>query len=53
VVISQDCRGTGDSELDSWDYYMSGPDDSYDLVEWGSKQAWFDGFLGAFGGSPV
>lgn len=51
VVISQDCRGTGDSEPDSWDYYMYEPEDGYDLVEWVSRQAWFDGFLGSCGGS--
>lgn len=53
VVISQDCRGTGDSEPDSWDYYMYEPEDSYDLVEWVRSQSWFDGFLGACGGSYV
>lgn len=53
VVISQDCRGTGDSEPDSWDYYMYEPEDGYDLVEWVSQQDWFDGFLGACGGSYV
>jgi uncharacterized protein len=51
VVVSQDCRGTGDSEPDSWDYYMYEAEDSYDLVEWVSRQAWFDGFLGSCGGS--
>jgi len=53
VVISQDCRGTGGSEPDSWDYYVREPEDGYDLVEWVSKQHWFDGFLGACGGSYV
>jgi predicted acyl esterase len=51
VVISQDCRGTGGSEPDSWDYYMYEPEDGYDLVEWVSKQNWFDGFLSSCGGS--
>jgi uncharacterized protein len=51
VVVSQDCRGTGDSEPDSWDYYMYEPEDSYNLVEWLTQQAWFDGFIGACGGS--
>ena len=51
VVVSQDCRGTGASEPDSWDYYMYEPEDGYDLVEWVSRQGWFDGFLGSCGGS--
>lgn len=53
VVISQDCRGTGSSEPDSWDYYMYESEDGFDLVEWVSQQDWFDGFLGACGGSYV
>jgi uncharacterized protein len=51
VVVSQDCRGTGDSEPENWDYYMYEPDDGWDLVEWISRQPWFDGFLGSFGAS--
>lgn len=51
VVVSQDCRGTGDSEPQNWDYYMYEPDDGYDLVEWITCQKWFDGFLAACGGS--
>jgi len=51
AVISQDCRGTGGSEPDHWDYYMYEPEDSYDLVEWVSQQNWFGGFLGSCGGS--
>ena len=53
VVISQDCRGTGDSEPDSWDYYIHESEDGLDFVEWVSRQAWFDGFLGACGSSYV
>jgi len=53
AVVSQDCRGTGDSEPDSWDYYMYEPEDGFDLVEWVSRQAWFGGFLGALGGSYI
>lgn len=53
VVVSQDCRGTGDSEPDSWDYYMYESEDGYDLAEWVSQQDWFDGFLSACGGSYV
>ena len=53
VVVAQDCRGTGGSEPDSWDYYMYEPEDGYDFVEWVSHQEWFDGFLGSCGGSYV
>ncbi len=51
VVISQDCRGTGDSEPDVWDYYMYEREDSLDFVEWVIEQEWFNGFLGSCGGS--
>ena len=53
VVVAQDCRGTGDSEPDSWDYYMYEPEDGYDLVEWVTQQVWFNGFLGSCGGSYI
>ncbi|MGH8236868.1 MAG: CocE/NonD family hydrolase, partial [Steroidobacteraceae bacterium] len=53
VVIAQDCRGTGDSEPESWDYYVYESEDGVDLVEWIGGQNWFDGFLGACGGSYV
>jgi hypothetical protein len=53
VVASQDCRGTGDSEPDSWDYYVHEADDSFDFVDWLTRQAWFDGFVGSCGGSYV
>ncbi len=51
VALAQDCRGTGGSEPDSWDYYMYESEDGYDLVEWISKQDWFGGFIGSVGGS--
>ncbi len=51
VAVSQDCRGTGQSEPDTWDYYVYESEDGYDLIEWMGKQAWFDGFVGSFGGS--
>ena len=53
VVVSQDCRGTGDSEPDQWDYYMYETDDGYDLVHWSTLQPWYDGFIGSCGGSYV
>ncbi|WP_119271085.1 CocE/NonD family hydrolase [Taklimakanibacter deserti] len=51
VVICQDVRGTGDSEPDSWDFYIHEREDSYDFVDWVAAQAWCDGFIGAMGGS--
>ena len=53
ILVSQDCRGTGESEPDTWDYYMYEQEDGFDLVEWITQQSWFDGFLGACGGSYV
>jgi predicted acyl esterase len=51
VVVCQDCRGTGDSEPESWDYAVYEREDSFDFVEWITNQPWFDGFLGSCGGS--
>lgn len=51
VVVSQDCRGTGDSEPAQWDYYVYEREDSFDLVDWVTHQAWFSGFLAGFGSS--
>ncbi len=51
VVVSRDCRGTGDSEPDSWDYYVYEREDSFDLVDWVTGQDWFDGFVAGCGGS--
>ena len=53
VVVAQDCRGTGASEPDSWDYYMYESEDGYDLIEWIIKQDWFCEFIGSCGGSYV
>jgi predicted acyl esterase len=53
VVVSQEVRGTGDSEPDIWDSYIFEPDDGYDCVDWVVAQPWYDGFIGAFGGSYV
>ncbi len=51
AVISQDCRGTGDSEPDHWDFYVYERDDSLDFVSWAIGQPWYAGFMGALGGS--
>jgi uncharacterized protein len=53
VIAAQDCRGTGGSEPDDFDYYVREPEDGYDFVEWISQQEWFDGFVGGAGGSYV
>ncbi|PZF84735.1 CocE/NonD family hydrolase [Jiangella anatolica] len=51
VVVAQDCRGTGDSEPDRWDFMVHEREDSVDLVEWITRQDWYSGFVGALGGS--
>lgn len=53
VVASQDCRGTGSSEPNHWDYYVREPEDGVDFVDWVTRQPWFDGFIGSFGASYV
>src|SRR5205823_685126 len=53
VCASQDCRGTGDSEPDHWDYYMYEREDSFDFVDWITQQEWYGGFIGSLGGSYV
>jgi uncharacterized protein len=53
VVVAQDCRGTGDSEPDSWDFYVHEREDSLDFVSWAVQQSWYAGFLGGMGGSYV
>ena len=53
VVVAQDCRGTGSSEPDSWDYYMYESEDGHDCVSWIRSQTWFGGFIGSCGGSYV
>lgn len=53
VVVSQDCRGTGDSEPDHWDWRLHEQEDSFDCVEWIRKQEWCNGFIASCGGSYV
>jgi predicted acyl esterase len=53
VVVSQDCRGTGDSEPDHWDFSIYEAEDCVDFVEWVTQQPWYDGFIGSCGGSYV
>ena len=53
VLVAQDCRATGDSEPDYWDYMVFEEEDSLDCVTWIGEQSFFEGFLGALGGSYV
>ena len=53
LVVTQDVRGTGDSEPDSWDFYIYEREDSFDFVEWIVEQNWYSGFIGSLGGSYV
>jgi predicted acyl esterase len=52
-VVSQDCRGTGGSEPDYWDYFVYETEDGYDCVEWITQQDWYGGFIGSYGGSYI
>ena len=51
VVISQDCRGTGDSEPDNWEFLAHEKEDCADFLEWITRQAWHEGFVGSCGES--
>lgn len=51
AAVSQDCRGTGDSEPDTWDTYIYEQEDSWDCVEWLTRQPFYDGFIGGTGAS--
>ncbi|MGH7487008.1 MAG: CocE/NonD family hydrolase, partial [bacterium] len=51
AVMAQDCRGTGESEPDHWNYYVYEREDSVDSVEWVISQPWFSGFVGSIGSS--
>jgi len=53
LIVTQDVRGTGDSEPDSWDFYIYEREDSFDFVEWIVEQNWYSGFIGSLGGSYV
>jgi uncharacterized protein len=53
VVVSQDCRGTGESEPESWDYYVYETEDGVDCVEWIAQQPWYDGFIAGVGSSYI
>jgi putative CocE/NonD family hydrolase len=53
ILVAQDCRATGDSEPARWDYMVFEEEDSLDTVDWIGRQPFFEGFLGALGGSYV
>ncbi|MGH8319613.1 MAG: CocE/NonD family hydrolase [Steroidobacteraceae bacterium] len=53
VAVSQDVRGTGDSEPDHWDWRIYEQEDSYDCVDWIAAQAWCGDFIGSCGGSYI
>lgn len=53
AVVAQDCRGTGDSEPDHWEFYIYEREDSLDFVTWVTGEPWHDGFLSSLGGSYV
>jgi predicted acyl esterase len=53
VVVAQDCRGTGGSEPDRWDYFVYEAEDGPDTIDWVTRQDWYGGFIGSWGGSYV
>src|SRR6185312_4287724 len=50
VVVSQDCRGRGDS-TGEWDPMVHERKDGYDAVQGTAKLPWCDGNVGMIGGS--
>lgn len=50
AVVSQDCRGRGDSEGE-WVPFELERKDGYDTVQWIASQPWSDGNVGMIGGS--
>jgi putative CocE/NonD family hydrolase len=52
VVVSQDCRGKGDSD-GAWDPFVNEGNDGYDTIQWIAKQPWSTGKVGMIGGSYV
>jgi len=51
ACVAQDCRGTFASEGEVFFPILREAEDGKDTVEWIAKQEWFDGNLGAWGGS--
>lgn len=50
VFVAQDTRGEFDSEGD-WFPMIPEYDDGHDTIEWLTKQPWYNGKIGMFGGS--
>jgi putative CocE/NonD family hydrolase len=50
VLVSQDCRGRGDS-TGQWDPFVNESRDGYDTIDWASKQPWSNGKVGMIGAS--
>lgn len=48
AVVMQDCRGTGASEGEYYQF-LNDVDDGYDTVEWVAAQPWCDGNVGMYG----
>jgi len=51
IFVIQDCRATFDSEGEVFIPFVNDEDDGRDTVKWISEQVWFNGKLGAWGGS--
>lgn len=52
AVVTQDCRGRGDSE-GAWFPLRDEEFDGFDTIEWLTKQPWCDGKVGMLGASYV
>lgn len=51
VFVIQDCRATFESEGDVFIPFVNDENDGRDTVKWISEQDWFNGSMGAWGGS--
>ncbi len=51
IFVIQDCRATFESEGEVFIPFVNDDDDGRDTVKWISEQPWFNGKLGAWGGS--
>ena len=52
VMVTQDCRGRGQSE-GVWDPFAYDVEDGFDTQEWVGQQPWCNGKIGTAGGSYV
>jgi predicted acyl esterase len=51
VGVTQDCRGTGDSEPEEWETFIYEMEDGADCAAWVAAQSFSDGFIGGAGPS--